>query len=408
MGKDKGIMSIVSSLDRSKRIFIIFTAAFLGCIIFAGIIFGAVGIAKNSSSVMRYKGVYVSDGVASYITSSFKYDFMSALNRNGVDCYDSSYFWQSETDDGQKWGDVLAENTEKYLRQVVVGSYLFDKNTRLTKDDKAVIEKAINEVLDYRADGDVNTFNEMAKDMGFTYRDFKLAAEMLYKYSMAQTVIFGYDGTALSSGLFSAECNAYYESAYSRVKLMFIRTEGDYAIDPETGKQVYSEFDDDKKAKMQDWIERIRTLIYNTENELEAEWIDEDIFDYYVKEVFGDWNPAVNRGGYYFSPDSSYSRQFANDAYDVVSLALSMKEGDYAECEVDIGVCFIYKCDLEENAYKNTELEHFFGDFYSCASSYVYSKSVDVYLDDVTVKSRYNRSAVISIPYNSDLTVKFS
>ena len=407
MGKDKKILSAVSSLDRSKKIFIIFTAAFLGCVMLVGIIFGTVAIAKNSASVMKYKGIYVSDGVANYLTASFKYDFMSALTRNGVNCYDSDYFWQSETDDGQKWGDVLAENTEKYLRRVVVGSYLFDKNTRLTKDDKKVIEKAISEVLDYRAGTDVDTFDTMAKGMGFTYRDFKRAAEMLYKYAMAETVIFGYDGTALSSGLFSDECDGYYESAYSRVKLMFIRTEGDYATDPDTGKQVYSEFDDGKKAEIQGKIEEIRTLIYNTENELEAAWIDEEMFDYYVSKEFGDWNPAANRGGYYFSSESSYSREFADDASEVVSLALSMDVGDYAECEVDIGVCFIYKCTLEDQAYKNTELDHFFSDFYSCASNYVYSASLDVYLDDVTVKSGYDRNAVISIPYNHDLAVKF-
>lgn len=407
MEKDKKTVGDIISFERSKKVFIIFTAAFLGMVLLVGIIFGIVSIVRNSGAVIKYNGVYVSEGVANYLVSSYKYDFMSTLIRQGVDCYDSSYFWQSEAEDGKTWGEILSENTEKYLKQVVVGSYLFDRNTRLSKDDKAVIEKAVNEVLEYRAGADVDTFNDMAEKMGFTYRDFKDAAEMLYKYEMAETVIFGYDGTSLSSGLFSAECDEYYESAYSRVKLMFIRTEGDYAIDPDTGKQVYSEFDDDRKAEIQNYIERIRTLIYNTEHELAAEWIDEELFDQYTSKEFGDWNPQANRSGYYFSSESSYSREFALDSPELVKLALSMDVGDYAECEVDIGVCFIYKCDLVDGAYKNNALDHFFEDFYSCASSYLYSNSVNVYLPSVTVKETYNANAVVSIPYNSELAVKF-
>lgn len=407
MEKYKRIIGGISSPERSKKVFIIFTAAFLGTILLVGIIFGTIGIVRNSRTVMKYKGVYVYEGVASYLASSYKYDFMSALTRNGIDCYDSVYFWQSQAEDGKTWGEVLSQNTEEYIKQVIVGSYLFDKNTRLSKSDKEVIKKAIDEVLEFRADGDVSTFNDMAEKMGFTYSDFKDAVEILYKYEMAKTVIFGYDGTALSSGLFPAECDEYYENAYSRVKLMFIRTEGEYATDPDTGKQVYSEFDDGRKAEIQSQIEYIRTLIHNTENELAAEWIDEELFDQYVSKDFGDWNPQANRDGYYFSSESSYSKEFALDAPEVVELALSMEVGDYAECEVDIGVCFIYKCNLVDRAYEKDAFDHFFNDFYSLASNYVYSASVDVYLPDVTVKEKYDASAVVSMPYNANLTVKF-
>ena len=51
--------------------------------------------------------------------------------------------------------------------------------------------------------------------------------------------------------------------------------------------------------------------------------------------------------------------------------------------------------------------KHFFEDFYSCAADYVYSESVDVYLSDVKVKERYDKEAIIDIPYNQELSVKF-
>lgn len=408
MKKDNKAASARSSAQRSKKAFMIFTSAFLGCVLIVGIVFGTIGIVKNKNAVMKYKGVYLSDGVANYLIASYKYDFMSSLAKNGEECYDTDIYWQSEAADGKTWGDVLAENTEKYLKSVIIGSYLFDKNTSLTKNDKAVIEKAVNEVLDYRADGNVERFNEIASDMGFTYRDFEKAAEMLYKYEMAQTVIFGYDGSALESGLFNEECNEYFEGAYSRVMLMFIRTDGELVTDPETGKEILSEYDDNTKAIVEEKIAYIRKLINNAENHPNeaVEQMSEGAFmDYIAKDYpTGTINDTE---GYYFSKDSSYSLEFAEGAPEVVSLALGMEEGHYAECAVDFGVCFIYKIPLEENAYSRILLTHFFSDFYAKAASYIYGESITAYLPDVTVKSRYDSSAVLTKPYNKQLPIKF-
>lgn len=395
-----------ASLVRSKRLLIIFTSVFLGCVLLFGIIFGTIALVKNSRSVMRYKGIYLNEGVSNYLCTSFKYDYIRSLNRMGIECYDTDAFWESDGEDGKTQGELLSERTEEYLKQVIVGSYLFDRNTRLSKDDKAVIDKAVTEVLEYRANSDVSYFNELAEDMGFTYRDFKTATEMLYKYEMAQKVIFGYDGASLSSGMFGAECDEYFESTYSRVKLMIIRTEGEYAIDPETGKEVYSEFDEDKKAQIQDTIGYIRTLIYNTENEVADVGMNELAFDSYIKDHFptGTVNDAE---GYYFSPVSSYSVEFALDAPEVVRKALSLDVGHYAEAEIDVGVCFIYRCPLEEGAYERISLAHFFSDFYERASDYLYICSLESYSEYVTVKDKYDKYAIIDKPYNQIFSVKF-
>ena len=394
-----------TSLERSKRVFIVFSAAFLACILTVGIVFGAIGIAKNNSSVMKYKGIYLKDGVSSYLAASYKYDFMSALTRSGVECYDSPYFWESESEDGRTWAQVLEENTERYLKRVIIGSYLFDRNTRLNKNDKAVIAKAVDEVLEFRADGSVARFNELAEAMGFTYRDFETAAELMYKYEMAESVIFGYDGSALESGGFTAECNEYLKSAYSHVMLLIIRTDGELITDPVTGKEVVSEYDDTTRAKVEADIERIRQLIANAESNAYDEQMSPEAFAWYVNEY--KTGTVNDTEGYYFSSASSYSLEFAEDAPEVVRLALSSEVGHYAECELDIGVCFIYKMEPEDNAYSRISLSHFFEDFYVHASSYVYSTSLDVYLPDVTVSDRYDKSRVVTTPYNYELAVKF-
>ena len=394
-----------TSQERSRRVFVIFSAAFLSVVLTVGLIFGVIGIARSTSSVMSYKGIYLSEGVSNYLTASYKYDFMSSLKRSGVDCYDSHYFWESEASDGKTWGDVLKENTESYLKRVLVGSYLFDRNTRLNSNDKSVIDKAISEVVEYRADGSIQRFNEIGEKMGFGYRDFVKAAELMYKYEMAQTVIFGYDGSALESGYFSAECDEYFEDNYAHVKLLIIRTDGELVTDSETGKEVISEYDEATRAKVLADIERIRKLIGNHNNDVGDEQMSEAAFDMYIdKYKTGTVNDTE---GYYFSQESSYSLEFAEDAPEVVRLSLATDIGYYDECELEFGVCFIYRCPLEDNAYTRIGIAHFFGDFYAKAASYVYTKSLDAYLDAVTVKNRYDRGAVVDKPYNHDLALKF-
>ena len=387
-------------MDKSKKLFLIFTAAFLGCVLLVGIIFGTIAIVRNARSVMIYKGIYLKEGVANYLSASYKYDFMSALAKSGIECYDSEDFWQSDADGGKTYGDILVENTEKYIKSVLIGSYLFDKNTNLTKNDKKAIEKAIKEVLEYRAEGDKDRFNEIGETMGFDFEDFKEAAELLYKSQMAETVIFGYEGSSLSSGNFASECEDYFVNNYSRVRLMIIRTDGEFVTDIETGKEVLAEYDEAQKAEALEKIADIRAKIADGR-------MDEEAFLWHIQNEYPT-NTVNDAEGYYFSSNSAYSVQFADDgAAEVVKLALSGEEGKFYECELDIGTCFIYKTKLESGAYSRYAISHFFEDFYKNAAPYIYEKSISVYLYDVNVKDKYNKTAVISQPYNMKLAVKF-
>ena len=88
-------------------------------------------------------------------------------------------------------------------------------------------------------------------------------------------------------------------------------------------------------------------------------------------------------------------------------LALSSKVGEYSECELDIGTCFIYKCELEEGAYASYVLERFFEDFYVNAAPTIYADSLVEYFDGIKVSDRYDSGAVITLPYNYQLGVFF-
>ena len=242
---------------KSKKIFLIFTAIFLGLVLLLGIVLGTVSAIRDSRSVMSYKGIYLEEGVVNYLATSYKYTLMSTLRKLGINCTDTESFWQRKADATKTYADVLRENTDRYVKSVLVGSYMFDRNTKLSRSDKRVIENSISQVLEYKADGDVDKFNEISAPMGFDYDDFEKAAELMYKFEMAQTVIFGYEAAALQSGGFYAECDEYFEENYSRVRLLIIRTDGELVTDPDTGKETLREYTSEEKAEALAKIEDI-------------------------------------------------------------------------------------------------------------------------------------------------------
>ena len=387
-------------MEKSKRIFLIFTAVFLGLILLTGIVLGALSIIRDALSVMNYKGIYLYEGMANYLSASYKNDFMATLKKAGINCYDDERFWRKKSESGKTYGEILKENTEEYIKSVLVGSYLFDRNTRLSKEDKALIKKSIEEVLDYKAGGDVDRFNEIGRAMGFDYRDFKKVAKLIYKSEMAKTVVFGFDGSALKSVEFSAECDAYFNSNYSRVRLLIIRTDGRLVTDPDTGREKLEEYDSTEKAEALAKIQNIRERIADGQ-------MNEDAFKQAIALEYPTAT-ANDEYGYYFSSSSAYSKNFAKEGGEpIVKAALSAKIGDYVECELDIGVCFVYKRPLVPRAYASYSLSHFFDDFYINAVPYVYERSLVSYLSDVKVKKKYNYEAVLTQPYNYELGISF-
>lgn len=389
-----------TDMGKSKKVFLIFTAVFLGVVLLAGIVIGTVSAVKESRSVMSYKGIYMYEGVANYLAASYKYTFKAALTRLGINGADTESFWGRDAGGGKTYGEVLLENTDRYLKSVLVGSYMFDRNTRLTKNDKQVIKTATDEVLLHKAGGDVDTFNEIAEPMGFDFDDFERAAELIYKYEMAMTVIFGYDAVALQSGLFDAQCDEYYKQNYSRVRLLVIRTDGEWATDPETGEQVLDEYDETERSEALAKIEDIREKIADGR-------MNENAFIWHIQNEYPT-DQVNDEKGYYFSASSAYSHNFADEGgRSVVKAALSMKVGEYTECELDIGTCFIFRCALEERAYSSYVLERFFEDFYVNAAPSIYADSLVEYFGGIKVKDKYDSTAVITLPYNYQLGISF-
>ncbi len=407
-------------MEKSKRLLLIFTSVFLGIVLLFGIVLVTVVTVRNAGAVMSYNGSVIDEGVANYLAASYKYEYIKQLNSNGISASDSERFWSStDNDTGRTYGELLTESTEEYIKTVLVGSYLFDKNTSMSSEDKETVKRSTQEILDYKANGSKSEFNEMSKPSGFDYSDFEKAMTMLYKYSMAKSVIFGYDGTTLKDDEFSAECNEFLDM-YTHVKLLFVRTDyeyevgddGKYVIDSETNEYKKIYYDDEKKAEIQAFIDRTDREIYNYENNTDdgvGQMSVERFTDYIRK-----YDAKNADSGYYFSPTSSYTLQFVTEGYavlddgieiisgkEIVDNAFDMEMGEYRKIRVDIGVCYIYKYECTDGDYADGGMEHFFGDFYSDAADYIFANYISVLSDKVDVKKKFEKIDFLKLPYTN-------
>ena len=394
---------------RPLRVLII---VFLSLVLCFGAVFGIIAAVRNAKAVMKYGSVYLSEGVASYLAATYKTSFIKGL---GIDVYDSPEFWEREFRDGVSYGELLREETESYIRQVVAGTYLFDRYTSLTRDEKKAIKRAAEEKLDYLYNSDKNAFNESAGSMGFDYSDFEEATEMLYKYSRARSAIYGSEGEVLSSSAaYYGQCDRYYEK-YSHVKLLFIRTETEYVTDEngnrvtENGKDKTEPLNSADRAQRLADISAIATAIeaLKTGENMQMTPL---LFDTYLEKY--SYDDEFDKGGYYFAPDSAYTALYLNnpegitDYKAIAKTALEMEEGEYAKVQYNDGICYIYKYEREERAYTISRYSEFFEDFYSLAADYLYYENLKVIASEVDVREKFYNIDPALIPKNAYVIAK--
>ena len=367
-----------------KKLLIIIISAFLAIAVIAG---SVAAIVRNKNAVVHYEGVTMNDGVANFFVSYYKSTFLTALKNSGTDAYDTEEFWNSEYYSGTTYGAYFSVYAERYLTEIVASNYLFDKYSSLTSADKDKIDATVKEVLTYKANGSKDSFNEIAKDYGFDFSDFKTATKMLYKAQNMRKVVFGTEGEKMVQ--FEDECEDYLEN-YSHVKLLFIRTQTKFMLDADgnrvqgdDGNDTLIPLNEEEKAERAQLINKIRDAIKGKENNADVQ-MTEEMFNSYL-EKNGEGDKDMNASGYYFFSEAEYTEQFGTRFPDIVATATSMDMYGYAEVATDFGVCFIYKYANTAGAYKNPSPDGCFSDFYSNAAEFLFARSIEETITDVEV-----------------------
>ena len=393
-----------------NRLFIIIIAALLAAALTVGAVFGIIAIVRESGAVASFEGVRISEGVANYLASTRKKDYMRYLgSATGIPASDTPEYWQTENKDGVSYAELLRGDVEKYIRQVVIGSYIYDMAGGLDSYDREYIDTLTSDILMREAEGDKERFNELSSPMGFDYDDFCRGTEMVYKYRLAASAIYGSDG----SGLTTAEKEEYL-ATYSHVKLLFIRTKYEYATDSDgnyiidgQGYVKYELSESDVASRVSD-IEEIRSLIEGKRNGADA-IISPEVMSTFINKYNSSDTYADT--GYYLSPksgfvyDSIYNQDpdFVEMSEKIAKSAFSADVGDYVEFSTDDGVGFIYKYEVSPGAYSKGELSQFFSDFISDAVDHFYTLELESLSPAVKIKDSFYKIDLVALPYNKSM-----
>ena len=415
----------LSGAALTKRIVIITASVLVGIGVILGAVLGIISAVKKASYVMSLEDFGIDAPVACYFSSIFKSMYMQSLASSGVNVSDTPEFWSKKVFRENTYADYLAYETEQYIRQIVAANVIFDKYTSLTDADKREIELATKEILVYKSEGDVSKFNEATKEMGFNYKDFKRATEIIYKAYSVKNRIFGDNGEKMSS--FPEELSAYY-SGYTRVKLIFIRTQDTFILD-EDGKRVKDDNGNDalraltdaEKAERLEYIQKLDDCIAGLNNGTVAP----EYYDALAAEIYGKFKENIDTtlsSGYYFVSGSEFTTEFSEAFADVVTKAAEleissayvteygsiMADDDEKKDNAFVGRCYIYRVEKEDKAYEGKDQNGFFSDFYKLAATSLYQKMISNYLKEVEIKEdKWAEIDPVSIPYNTNYVAKF-
>lgn len=402
-------------MSRNKIVLIII-CIFVISVLILGITLGIILGVRNRNAALSYEGVRIGVGECAFLASVCKSEFLNAYAAEGAE--DTSSFWNSKHEGGDTYAALLRTGTENYIKEILIKNYLFERFCTLDDMDEISVKRAVKEILEFRAGGSEEKFNEIYKDYGFDFEDLRSASYLLYKAGCVADRIYGEGGANMQS--FTEECDEFFEG-YSHVKLLFIRTENKFLLD-EDGNRVINEngedtlvaLTSDEMAQRQQLISEIRESIQAYEDKTDGLRMTPEYFNLLLTE-HGEGDPNRNSDGYYFSEASSFTLDFISnedgtvdsDRSAIVKSSLSMEENGYAELSYSGGVCFIYKYANKDRAYTDTDEGGFFSDFYSLASEAAFSDALEELIPMVKVNDKFSRIDPISVPYREIFTPKF-
>lgn len=388
---------------RRSKFLTVFICAFLSVVIIFGAVIGIIMAVRGSDAVVSGEGVYVSEGAANYFASQYKVIYLGNLKGQQIsDAADTEEFWNKDAGGGKTYGEKFLSAFKSYLSEIVAGNVLFNKFATLTVLDERIIENTIGSVLRDSAQNSIEIFDNRAAKYGFNYEDFCDAAELQYKYDMAKVAIYGEGGESLDQTLASR----YYKK-YTHVSLAYIRTDFQVEKDAVSGAEIYTELTAAEKEELLKTIESYKTLIDNKKNG-SGEMMTGSSFDKLMKDHDGD-------SRVYFQKDASETKLFALSFPEVVELAYSMKNGEFAYVDCSLpkddsyrgfeGVYFIYKTEGATAPYED-KTNPFFADFYSNAAKYYFAENIVEYSKDAEFTDLYDEvMRPLSIPKNNEIYI---
>ena len=397
-------MRKMKKMKKTKnKALIIFVSAFLSLLLVFGAVMITVSAVANARSVASLGDVRLEAGEAAYFAAYYKTRYVAALKADkDIAFFDTEAFWGSTAANGKTYRENLDDGICDYIKNVLACSYIYDSRVALTKDEERKILSSAEEILEYRAGGDVNAFDEMTAKYGFSYRDVKKAAVKLYKMQRVQALLYGADGKGCASLV--EECEEHL-MGYTHVYLLFIRTSTKFVTDKDSGEVYEVALTDAEISARAAVIGELRRAIANKESGADMQ-ITEKMFMDRLSE-FGEDSDSLQKTGYYFREGTKFTSDAALEYPDIVEKSLDMSVGAFSEVVTDFGTCFIYKCAPVSGIYLTEGSESFFSDFYLTLSDKLFSENLSALSQEALLKDKFYELDLGSLEYTSEYYVRF-
>lgn len=379
-------------------------------------IFGTVSAVRSSRAVYSYRGESIGVGEYAYFASVVKRSFLVEY-AHVAGASDTAYFFgRTDPESGKTYGELYLSMLDEYVRSLLVASYLYDTSVGMTREDRRAVRDATDAILYDRTGGDEDAFDDACSAFGFTYDDFCSAAELVYKSRRLRSVILGVSGEGIAA--MESVCDEFFQTQYSRVRLLFIRTESVFLYD-EAGKRIPDEetgMDATRAltdAEREERLSDIAILRSAYENYLSGEngQMNEIMLSAYLEKYARDDSIERAESGYYFSKGEGFTSEMSSILPDIVNNALQMEENSYkiVDCTEGefVGSCVLWKLPLADGAYADTTLSEMFSSFYDGAASYYYLTQITELLPLVEEGRRFGEISPLEIPYNYYYTISF-
>lgn len=398
---------------KKNKAVIIFISVFVGIVIALGATVGIISAVKHANAVVSYNGTSMDREVASFFVSLYKVDYLREVRGEGENP-NREGFWESEYKDGKTYGEDFSERAKNYLKEILVACYIFDSHRTLTDDEEEKIEKVCSEVL-HKMGNDEDKFNSEAEKHGFDYDSFCDAVKLYYKSMYAFDALYGEGGEGIVSN--ATVCGSYLNE-YTHVSMIVVRTQTKLV----NGDNDY--LDSAEATEREALIAKMHAAMdaYATDS---AGKMTTDAFENWLagnNESGTEWRET----GFYFHPNAEMTEEFKTALPGVVEKAYEMDMYTFAEVEttVDIEIdddtledgilkekvhVFLYKYPVTDKAYNNSELrEVWLSDFFIDAAAYLYTSTLNEYIEDVADGGFADEFDYVSIEHNIDFIPRFA
>lgn len=379
-------------------------------------IFGTVSAVRSSRAVYTYRGESVDKGEYAYFASVVKRSFLiEYADVSGVS--DTAFFFgRTDPESGKTYGELYLAMLDEYVRSLLVASYLYDRSIGMTSKDRRAVRDAADAILYDRTGGDEEAFNDACSVFGFTYDDFCSAAELIYKSRRLRSVISGVSGEGIAS--MPEVCDEFFKTQYTRVRLLFLRTETVFLYD-ESGKRIPEEGTGKDATRTLTEAEREERLsdvailkeAYEKYQTGDNGQMNEIMLEGYLEKYARDDSAERAESGYYLAKGEGFVRELSSILPDIVNKALQMEMNSFeiVECTEGefVGLCVLWKLPLAEGAYADATLSEMFSSFLDGAASYYYLSEMSEFLPLVEEGARFGEISPLEIPYNYYYTISF-